>query len=145
MNLFTSFLIPSVLLRVRSSASPYISQHILVFCEQIWVKYNLFVESRYVVSLLCLLTLSFMQSPSHILIQRAQYCWHTILFTMHLFQLVALILCFLLYRSPSILSTPSFLLFAKTSVLFILYLHRALNKVTQSANQHMHTFNFFIH
>ena len=24
----------------------------------------------------------------------------------------------------------------------ILYLHRALNKVTQSANQHMHTFNF---
>ena len=25
----------------------------------------------------------------------------------------------------------------------ILYLHRALNKVTQSANQHMHTFNFF--
>ena len=27
----------------------------------------------------------------------------------------------------------------------ILYLHRALNKVTQSANQHMHTFNFFIY
>ena len=27
--------------------------------------------------------------------------------------------------------------------MFILYLHRALNKVTQSANQHMHTFNFF--
>jgi len=26
----------------------------------------------------------------------------------------------------------------------ILYFHRALNKVTQSANQHMHTFNFFI-
>ena len=25
----------------------------------------------------------------------------------------------------------------------IVYLHRALNKVTQSANQHMHTFNFF--
>jgi len=24
----------------------------------------------------------------------------------------------------------------------ILYLHRALNKVTPSANQHMHTFNF---
>jgi len=24
----------------------------------------------------------------------------------------------------------------------ILYLHRALNKVTQSANQNMHTFNF---
>ena len=24
----------------------------------------------------------------------------------------------------------------------LLYLHRALNKVTQSANQHMHTFNF---
>ena len=24
----------------------------------------------------------------------------------------------------------------------ILYLHRALNKVTRSANQHMHTFNF---
>ena len=24
----------------------------------------------------------------------------------------------------------------------ILYLHRALNKVTQWANQHMHTFNF---
>jgi len=24
----------------------------------------------------------------------------------------------------------------------VLYLHRAFNKVTQSANQHMHTFNF---
>jgi len=27
----------------------------------------------------------------------------------------------------------------------ILYLHRALNKVTQSANQHMHTFLFLIY
>ena len=27
-------------------------------------------------------------------------------------------------------------------LLIILYLHRALNQVTQSANQHMHTFNF---
>ena len=26
----------------------------------------------------------------------------------------------------------------------ILYLHHALNKVTQSANQHMHTFNFLL-
>ena len=26
--------------------------------------------------------------------------------------------------------------------IILLYLHRALNKVTQSANQHMHTFNF---
>ena len=26
----------------------------------------------------------------------------------------------------------------------ILYLHRALNKVTQSANQHMHTFLVFL-
>jgi len=25
-----------------------------------------------------------------------------------------------------------------------LYLHRALNKVTQSANQHMHILNFFL-
>ena len=28
--------------------------------------------------------------------------------------------------------------------LTILYLHRALNKVTQSANQHMHTFIFYL-
>ena len=27
-------------------------------------------------------------------------------------------------------------------IVFFLYFHRALNKVTQSANQHVHTFNF---
>ena len=27
---------------------------------------------------------------------------------------------------------------------FILHLHRALNKATQSANQHMHTFNYYL-
>jgi len=30
-------------------------------------------------------------------------------------------------------------------VMNFLYLHRALSKVTQSANQHTHTFNFFIY
>ena len=33
-------------------------------------------------------------------------------------------------------------LIIKQDFVLILYLHRALNKVTQSANQHMHTFNF---
>ena len=32
----------------------------------------------------------------------------------------------------------------KFRVSIILYLHRAVNNVTQSANQHMHTFNFFL-
>ena len=35
--------------------------------------------------------------------------------------------------------------FADNFFVIILCLHRALNKVTQSANQHMHTFNFFIY
>ena len=33
----------------------------------------------------------------------------------------------------------------RSTLLVFLYLHRALNKVTQLANQHMHTFSFFIY
>jgi len=36
----------------------------------------------------------------------------------------------------------AFVFMSWNTLYFILYLHCALNKVTQSANQHMHIFNF---